>query len=283
MGFHVFFIASLEFYRVNGAGFFQRFYAEPREKVLALLFSILQRFRPADFPAQIGIEDHGAHDDRIPEQTFVRLAGHLGHDAAAAGGLSGDRYFFRIPAESGNVPLHPFQACLLIQVAEVGRRVRLLAADLRMGQEAQRSDAVIDRNHNNTPSCNTLPVKFHFRRITALEAAAEKPHKHRQLFACFFCVRPYIQIQAVLAHGNLRIHMPLPAVNIICQSRNPLHGDRRKAAAVADAHPVFAGLRRAPAVPARWRGSKRNALKRRNPWVCRLNAPHPAIFSLDLP
>ena len=90
MRFHILLIAALQGHGVHGPGFLQRLYAQEGEEILALLFRLLQRFRTAHLPAEIGVENHGAHDHGVGEQPPVALAGQLAHDAAAAGGLAGD-------------------------------------------------------------------------------------------------------------------------------------------------------------------------------------------------
>ena len=75
MAFHIFFIAALQGHRVHGAGFLQVFHTQELKEVEAFLFRVLQQFRTAHFPAEIGIKDHGAHHHRAGEQAFVCLAG----------------------------------------------------------------------------------------------------------------------------------------------------------------------------------------------------------------
>ena len=283
MAFHVLLIASLQGDGVQLPGFLQRLDAQEGEEFLALLFRVLQFFRAADLAAHIGIEDHRAHDHRVPEQPLVVPAGQLAHHAAAAGALPGDGHLVRIAAECRDIPLHPSQARLLIQVAEVRRRFRLLPADLRMGQEAQRTDPVVHRDHHDAPAGDALPVKLHFRGVAALQPAAEEPDQYRHLFAGLFGLRPYVQIQAVLAHGDLRIHMPLPAVDVVAQPGDPLHRNRREAGAVPHAGPVLTGLRRPPAVPTRRRRGERDPLESRDPRIRRFDPAYHSVFRLYLP
>ena len=282
MRLHVFLIAALQFHRVHGSRFLQVFDAEESKKLLSFLLRIRQEFRPADFPSPVRIKDHGTHDNGTRKQSPVGRTGQLGQDAAAAGRLSRDGNPAGVAAEGGDIPLHPAQPGLLVQVPEVGRCVRLFPGDLRMCQKSQCANPVIHRYHHDTAPGNPLPVKFHLRRIAALQTAAEEPDQDRLLLIRFFRVGPDVQIQAVFSHGNIRIHVPFPAVYIVSQARNPLHGNRGKPVAVSDACPAFTGLRRPPAVfPYRGRG-KRNSLKRCNPRIRCFNAPDPSILRFDL-
>ena len=282
MTFHVFFIAALQGHRVHGAGFLQALHLQEGKEILAFFLRLLQGLRAAHLPPEIGIKDHGAHDHRAGEQSLVGRAGQLAHDAAAAGGLAGNGHPARIPAESRDIALHPFQARLLVQVAEVGRSVRLFPADLRVGQEAQGADPVIDGDHHDAPAGNPLPVKFHFRGITALEAAAEEPDQNGHLLVRLLRLCPDVQVKAVLAHGDFRIHMPLPAVDVVSQARNPLHGNGRKTGAVPHARPAFTGLGRPPAVLTHRRRGKGNPLEGRDPRIRRFNTPNNAVLGSHL-
>ena len=151
-----------------------------------------------------------------------------------------------------------------------------------MGQEAQGADTVIDGNHNDSPAGNAFTVKLHFRGIAALQAAAEEPDQDRHFLPRFFRLCPDVKVKAVLSHGDFRIHMPLPAVDIVSKARNPLHGYRGKTGAVPYARPVFTGLGCPPAVFPHRRGGKGNPLESRDPRIRRLNAPYNAVFCSDL-
>ena len=104
------------------------------------------------------------------------------------------------------------------------------------------------------------PVKLHLRRISPLKCATKIPDQYRQFFIGAAGPRPYIQIQTVLVHGYLRVHMPLPAIDIRTQPRCVLDGDRRKFKGISDPLPVPAGLGRPPSVLPRGRRGKRGEL-----------------------
>ena len=282
MRFHIFLIAALQLHRVQGPRFLQGLHAQVIKKVLAFLFRVPQQFRPADFPAEIRIKDHCAHHNGVAEQSGVVRACHLGHHASAAGGLAGNGNLFRVSAEGCDVPLHPAQSGLLVQVAEIGRGVRLLRGNFRMRQESQRANPVVNRHNHDSAPGDPLPVKLHLRRISALQPAAEEPYQHRLLLIRALRVGPHIQVQAVLTHRNLRVHMPFPAVDVRPESGNPLHGNRRKAVAFLHTVPVFAGLRCTPAVPADRRCGKGDSLECCNPRICRFNSAHPSVFCFHL-
>ena len=226
----------------------------------------------------IGTSDHPAHDHRLLKQPGIPGTCHLAQHTPAAGGLPCDRNVVRISAKSLDVPDHPPNACLLVKTAEVGGRIRLLSRELRMRQESKDIEAVVDRDHHHSPAREPLSVKLHLRRISPLQRSSVDPHHDRLTLRGRLRPRVDIQIQAVFVHGDVRIHMPLPAVDIIPKPRRVLHRDRTEPECIADAFPVLTGLRRPPSVPADRRCRKRDSLKCRDPRVRPLHSANPAIF-----
>ena len=88
--------------------------------------------------------------DRAMEQTlFVQRGGQLEQNAASACRLSKDGDAVRIAAEVCDIALDPLEGHLLVIEAEVGRADAAgFGGQLRMRKEAQRADAVRDRNEH---------------------------------------------------------------------------------------------------------------------------------------
>ena len=72
----------------------------------------------------IGRGEGAALDDRPLKQALIGGAGQLGTHAHTAGGLAADGDIARIPAEGRDIALHPAGGRLLVQEAEIGRRLR---------------------------------------------------------------------------------------------------------------------------------------------------------------
>ena len=89
--------------------------------------------------------------------------------------------------------------------------------------EGEDVETVGDGDEHDAPLRELLTVKFLLMAISFLHAAAVDPHHDRHLFVTGLGGCPDVQIQAVLAHGDLRIHMPLSAINICSKSRSVLH------------------------------------------------------------
>ena len=86
-----------------------------------------------------------ALDDGSLEQPIGQRRGEVGVDAQAARRLAEDRDPVRVPAEPGDVVLHPLQRQLLVHQAVVARAaVGGLRAQRRVGEEARRAQSVVD-------------------------------------------------------------------------------------------------------------------------------------------
>ena len=261
-------------------GLLQGLHPQEVEKGRPVTLRAVQLLRISDSPFPVGAADHGAHDDGFLEQALIVLTGHLTQHAAAACGLPRDGDIARIAAKGRDVARHPSQPRLLVQAAEIGRRLRLLRGEVRMGQIAEHIHPVIHGHHHDAPPGQALPVELHLRGIPALQPASEEPHQHRALLLRILRSGPHIQVQAVLVHVDLGIHMPFPAIDIGSKARNALHGNRRETICLSDALPVRRGLRGAPSVLPHRRGRKGNPLECRDPGVRRLDSAHHAVFCL---
>ena len=221
-------------------------------------------------------------EDGPPEQAPVLGGAKLDFAAAAPGGLAEDGDVVRVAPESGDVPLHPGDARLLVQVAEVGGLVGGLGGELRVGQEAEHVDPVIDAYQDHAPAGDALPVHLHLGGIAHHEAAAVEPDHHRQLVLGAFRIGPDVQLEAVLAHGHAGIHMPFPGIDVVrVPAGDLLHGDGAELKAVAHPFPGHRGLGGPPAVGARGGGGEGDALEGGHSRVGGGDAPHPAALGFD--
>ena len=127
-----------------------------------------------------------------------------------------------------------------------------------MREEAERTHAVVERDEHHVLGSPVLAVELGLGAPALAQAAAEDPHGHGQfLVGLSGRLRPYVQIEAVLAVGRLIAIAPLGGV-----AAGIVHGlIRRMAELVADAHafPGDDGLRGAPAVLADGRCRVRDA------------------------
>jgi len=168
---------------------------------------------------------------------------------------------------------------LLVEMAEVGGRVRGFRRDLRMAQEAEHVQPVVDRDDDDAPAGDALAVELHLGRVSDLEPAAEKPDEHRKLLVRAFRRRPDVQVEAILAHRDVRIDSPFPRVNVLDVDFLPnLQGNGRKLIRLEHAFPILRGLRRPPTVLAHGRGGIRNPLETGNAGIRRREPLNDAVF-----
>ena len=213
------------------------------------------------------------------EQALVLGGAELDFAAAAPGGLAEDGDVVRVAPEGGDVPLHPGDARLLVQVAEVGGLVGGLGSELRVGQEAEHVHPVVDAHQDHAPAGDALPVHLHLRGVAHHEAAAVEPDHHRQLVFGAFRIGPDVQLEAVLAHGHLGVHVPFAGVDIVgVAAGDLLHGDGAEFKAVAHPLPGRHGLGGPPAVGAYGGGGEGDALEGGHAGVGGGDAPHPAAL-----
>src|ERR1700721_2228197 len=70
-----------------------------------------------------------------------------------------------------------------------------------MREETENAQAIVDRDNDDAFASHALAVIAVLRAVPRLESAAENVDQHRKLPAARFRGRPYVQIQAVLAHS----------------------------------------------------------------------------------
>ena len=179
-------------------------------------------------------ERSAALRDGAVEQA-LRLRRRAQHaDGDAAGRFAEDRHLVRIAAEGRDVLLHPLQAGDQVLQAIVARNVmRRLGAQLRVRQETERSDAVGDADQDHAFPGQMLTVVDRGRGGAEGEPAAIDPDQHGHAVGGGLRGRPYVQIQAILAHAR-------PGARPLDRIRGELGGRPH-------ALPLRGGLRCAPA------------------------------------
>jgi hypothetical protein len=164
-----------------------------------------------------------ALQDRGPEQSGrVRRNEVVAHRYAARR-FTRHRDLVGVTTEPGDIVTHPAQRRLLVGeavVANVPRR-----AEGRMGQKAQRTESVVERDDDDVAPVRQLAGDVQAA-ATAGERAAVDPHHHRTVLVVRRR-RPYVQRQAVLV--GLPAHLQITA--------RILHASRPGARRVADALP----------------------------------------------
>ena len=158
---------------------------------------------------QVRIDKNAAVNDRTLAQAFVLRRCQLCLDASAARRLSRNGDMPGISAKGRDIPLYPAGGALLVQVAEVRRRIRRLPGQLRMRQKAEYIGAVIHRDHHDAAARQPFSIKFHFIGRAHHQPAAKVPHQYRIALPTGHGRGPYVQIQAVLVHGAFGIAQPL--------------------------------------------------------------------------
>ena len=122
----------------------------------------------------------------------------------AAGGLAEDRDVARVAAEALDVVVDPLQRGDLVQLADVGGRTPGIAAVPAEIEVPERSDAVVDRHHDDVAAFGQrAAVVRGLRSRSVAEPAAVDPEQHRSP-----CTvqrrRVHVERQAVLALGDRR-------------------------------------------------------------------------------
>jgi len=80
--------------------------------------------------------------------------------------------------------VHPAQRGVLVEQAVVAGSVnRRLGAQLRMGEEAEDIEAIVDRHGHNAPAGHLAAVVTRLGAVARNKAAAVEVHQHRQVGA----------------------------------------------------------------------------------------------------
>ena len=125
------------------------------------------------------------------EKAFRLRGNELRDDAAAARGMTEKRYVFGVAAEGRDIAVNPVECRRLIEITEIRAAVRfVLRGDLRMGEQAEEVESVIERNEYNAAAREFGSFKNRLIGIARGKSAAEDPDHDRQFFVFRLCRRP---------------------------------------------------------------------------------------------
>ena len=114
-------------------------------------------------------------------------------------GLTGDGDPLRVAAEGGNILFYPLAGFAHIVQGIVAGSAAALFCQIRVGEEAQEAQTVVDGHNNNIlPSGKACAVADHLAAASGHHAAAVNPDEYRQLVLRGLGGGPHIQIQTVL-------------------------------------------------------------------------------------
>ena len=125
--------------------------------------------------------------------------------AAGSCTLAEDGHVVGVAAKLDYVGLYPFQRLYLVQYAIVTTdMVWTLGRKFRIGHKAEDAQTVVDGDEHHVLRGPFLTVELWFRAPALAIAAAMNPQRHGQfLISLGRCLRPNIEIEAVLAIGSL--------------------------------------------------------------------------------
>ena len=116
-----------------------------------------------------------------------------------AAGLSRHGDPVRVSAEPGNVLLHPLASLAHVIERIVAGGSPALGGEIRVGEEPQEAQAVIDGDHHHIlPFGEARPVAHHLASAARHHAAAVDPEEHGQLVLRRLRRGPDVQVQTVL-------------------------------------------------------------------------------------
>ena len=172
------------------------------------------------------LDDRRAEQPRRPGRDQVIAHRH------AARGFAGDGDLLGVAAERGDVVADPAQRGLLVGQAVVADRAG--RTERRVGQEAQRTQPVVDRDDDDVAS-GRQPARVIDVAAAVDEASAVDPHHHRALLVVL-CARrsPDVERQAVfagrLAHPRFEsgvLHALRPGLGGVQHPRPPRRRPRQ--------------------------------------------------------
>ncbi len=104
--------------------------------------------------------------------------------SAGLGGLLtyNNMFVVRVAAERGDVALNPARCRLLVEIAEVGRRVGVLRRNFGVAEEAEHIYTIVHRDNHQAAAREAFAVKLHLSRVTDLQTAAIVPDEDREVF-----------------------------------------------------------------------------------------------------
>ena len=189
------------------------------------------------------------------EEAARERRGHQLVDAPRAGRLAEDGHARRVAPERRDVPLHPAEGGDLVQQAVVARRpVPGLGAQQRVGEIAERAEAVVDGDQHHAALRQPRPVVGDVGAVADGQPAAVDPNQHGGAVVRPRR-RPDVQVEAVLVHAVDARVVERPHRG----GQRVLHARRRRLGCVAHALPRRRGLRGTPPEVAHRRGRERHA------------------------
>ena len=176
-------------------------------------------------------------------------------DAPRAGRLAEDGHARRVAPERGDVPLDPAEGGDLVEEAVVARRpVPGLGAQQRVGEIAERPEAVVDGHQHDAAPGQPRPVVGDVGAVADSQPAAVDPDQHGGA-VIRRRRRPDVQVEAVLVHAvDARVVERLHR-----GGQRVLHARRRRLGRVAHALPRRRRLGGTPPQLADRRGRERHA------------------------
>ena len=176
-------------------------------------------------------------------------------DAPRAGRLAEDGHARRVAPERRDVPLDPAEGRDLVEEAVVARRpVPGLGAQQRVGEIAERPEAVVDGDQHHAALGQPRPVVGDVGAVADGQPAAVNPDEHRRAVVRPRR-RPDVQVEAVLVHAVDAGVVERPHRG----GQRALHARRRGLGRVAHALPGRRRLGGTPPQIAHRRGRERHA------------------------
>jgi hypothetical protein len=177
-----------------------------------------------------------------------------GRDHDRAGRFAEDRHVAGVAAEGFDVALHPFERGNRIHHSVVAGGIAAgLARELRVREEAESAEAIVQRDDDGAFLRQTLAVVTGLRARAAREAAAIDPDHDGSAIVRRIGRRPNVQIKAIFS-GRRWCRAARP-------TRAALHAARAEFGGIANAVPAGGRLRRLPAVLADRRRRERDAFE----------------------
>ena len=137
-----------------------------------------------------------------------------GLDTASASALAEDHDVVRVAAELGDILLDPLQGLDLVEDTVVaGHTVRAFGGELRVGQEAEHTEAVVDGHEDDVLLAPGLGIELRLGTPAFAVTATMDPEGHGELLVGLAGgLGPDVQVEAVLAVGSLVAITPLGEV-----------------------------------------------------------------------
>ena len=174
-----------------------------------------------------------ALDDRMRHQIPRSTRGNKGSHAHSTSALPQDGDVRWISAKLGDIFLNPLQRSYLVIYSIIAGSPLAFSRKLRMREESEYADAVVDGDHNHTSGSPRIPIHGDFVSPAVIEGPSMYPHGDRKpRISLSDCLRrsPHIQVQTVFVHSRKSVLVKL------------LHIERRRVESVLHGNmPVMIG------------------------------------------